>query len=108
MERDRVPWPVKVSGTPANIKRSPLFEKGCRGCRLLGAHRVGAEGAGCLDHTGCRLLLQCVRTSRRFHEFLGMGDGGALAAPMQVEIVEDETCDPTDEFIARGERKGTC
>ena len=29
-----------------------------------------------------------------------MGDGGA--APMQVEIVED-ACDPTDEFIARGE-----
>ena len=32
-----------------------------------------------------------------------MGDGGA--APMQEEIVEDEACDPTDEFITRGEKK---
>ena len=30
-----------------------------------------------------------------------MGDGGA--APMQVEIVEDDACDPIDEFIARCE-----
>ena len=30
-----------------------------------------------------------------------MGDGGA--APTHVEIVEDDACDPTDEFIARGE-----
>ena len=29
-----------------------------------------------------------------------MGDGDA--APMQVEIVEEDACDPTDEFIARG------
>ena len=31
----------------------------------------------------------------------GMGDGGA--APMQVEIGEDNVRDPTGEFIARGE-----
>ena len=30
-----------------------------------------------------------------------MGDGGA--ALIQVEIVEEDACDPTDEFIARGE-----
>ena len=24
------------------------------------------------------------------------------------QIVEDEACDPTDEFITRGEKKGTC
>ena len=30
-----------------------------------------------------------------------MGDGGA--APMQVEIGEDDASDPTGEFIARGE-----
>ena len=30
-----------------------------------------------------------------------MGDGGA--APMQVEIGEDNVRDPTGEFIARGE-----
>ena len=29
-----------------------------------------------------------------------MGDGGA--APMQVEIGEDDASDPTGEFIARG------
>ena len=32
----------------------------------------------------------------------GMGDGGA--APMQVEIGEDDARDPTGEFIARGEK----
>ena len=33
-----------------------------------------------------------------------MGDGGA--APMQVKIGEDDACDPTGEFVSRGERKG--
>ena len=27
---------------------------------------------------------------------------------MQVEIVENEACYPTDESITRGEKKGTC
>ena len=40
------------------------------------------------------------------HSFLGMGDGGA--APMQQEVVEDEACDLSDEYITRGEKKGTC
>ena len=40
-----------------------------------------------------------------FTSFWGIGDGGAV--PMQVEIVEDEACDPTDEFITKSEKEGT-
>ena len=50
-----------------------------------------------------------VDTSRRFHEFLGrvfgMGDGGA--APMEVEMGEDDEHNPTAQFFIKGERRGT-
>ena len=37
------------------------------------------------------------------HDVFTRGMGNGVAAPMQMEIVEGDACDPSDEFIARGE-----
>ena len=54
-------------------------------------------------------LISKVDRSQRFHEFLGrvflMGDGGA--APMELEMGEDDARNPTAELVIKSGRRGT-